>query len=355
MRDDEVTAVEHQVRDELATEALDVLAERLVLLGELRQRLGQAVRDPHLLPLQRLHELVLVVARHGQRVAGAHHAHHEAEDARGVGPAVHEVAEEHDAAALRVRGVDGPTPLVALDLVAQLPEHRLELRAAAVHVADRVEGPALVAEVVEERRDREARGGDLVHAAEHVHPAEALAAEALERPLELVVLALHDGGAERAIRAGGVPLHAHADRHVEHDRDGQHVVVPGELHEGPARLGLHVGGVDHGHQPPAEAVRGDVPERLEGGRRRALVVLVVRDEAAEDVARQHLVRAEVGAGEGRLAGSARADEQHERHAGDGQRVRGGRAGHRVAFRKRASWVGEPWTGSASPTGRISTR
>jgi hypothetical protein len=95
-----------------------------------------------------LTELVLVVARDAQGVAGADHAHDQAQHPGAVRPAVDEISDEHRPATVGVGGVDRPALLVADELVAELGEQLLELGAAAVDVADDVERAGVVAPVV---------------------------------------------------------------------------------------------------------------------------------------------------------------------------------------------------------------
>ena len=63
-----------------------------------------------------------------------------------------------------------------------------------------------------------------------------------------------------------------------------------------AGLGLHVGGVDDGEPAGRQPLAGDEVQHLERGRRGGLVVLVVGDQAAAEVAGDHLGRPEVRAG-----------------------------------------------------------
>jgi hypothetical protein len=166
-------------------------------------------------------------------VSRAHHAHREAQHAGGIGSAVDEVAEEDHASALGVHGVDGSALGVAHELVAELCEQGFEFGAAAVHIADGVEGPAFLAPVVEQGLAHEPRLGHLLLARQQVHLAEPLLAEVFQRPSQLVVLPLDHRGPERAVGALGVAFDAHALGDVEHDRHGQHIVFAGEFHEGP--------------------------------------------------------------------------------------------------------------------------
>ena len=196
---DEPAAVEDVVRDQPVEEPLDVTAELGGLRLQLGQRLGQAVGDLHVAPAQRPQQLVLVVARHAERVAGGDHAHHQAQDAGGVRAAVDEVTDEHGPPALRVRGTHRAAVGVALDEVAELAQQGLELGPAAVHVADDVERPGLVPQVVEQPGTRDAGGGDLVLGPEHVDRTEALALQAAQTTAQRVALAPEHVRAESAV------------------------------------------------------------------------------------------------------------------------------------------------------------
>ena len=77
---------------------------------------------------------------------------------------------------------------------------------------------------------------------------------------------------------------------VEHDRDRQHVVLAGQRDQRLAGLGLHVGGVDDGQPPARQPLAGDEVQHLERVVGRGLVVLVVGDQAAAEVGREHLGR-----------------------------------------------------------------
>jgi hypothetical protein len=138
------------------------------------------------------------------------------------------------------------------------------------------------------------------------------AGDLAERAAQLLALADHHAGAEVAVGAGGVALDGDLLRHVEHDRVGQHVVLPGQVDEASAGGVLDVGGVDHGAQAPGQAHADDVVQQVERGGRGRLVVLVVGDQAAAEVGGDDLRRLEVLPRERRLAAARDADEHHER-------------------------------------------
>ncbi len=78
---------------------------------------------------------------------------------------------------------------------------------------------------------------------------------------------------------------------------------------------LHVGRVHDGQPPGRQPLADDEVEQLERVRGGGLVVLVVGDQAAAEVGRDHLGRLEVLARERRLARAADADEDDEAQLG----------------------------------------
>ncbi len=393
--DHQLAVVQQVVADQVAHEGADLLAELLRLPGQLVQRLLEAVRDGDAPPAHRPAELVLVVSGHAEGVAGRDHAHHQAQHTRGVRASVDQVADEDGRPAAGVGGVDRAARRVMRDGVAEAAEQGLQLGAAAVDVADDVERAGEVAQVVVALLGDDLGGRDLGLAAQDVHLAEALALQASQRAAQLAVLPRDHVRGQLAVRAGSVPLRADARRHVQDDRDRQHVVVPGDLDELLAGLGLDVGGVHDGQPAGREPLADDVVQQFEGLGGGRLVVLVVGDQAPAEVRGDHLGGQEVLAGEAGLTGAAGTDEDDEGDVGDGQDAAGGRrlrgcrigaecvVGHRgsppsgvvvagvtaaasvtaagvtavasvVPRRKRASWVGVPTSGSSGPTDRNET-
>lgn len=246
-------------------------------------------------------------------------------------------------------------------------------------VTDDVEGAGEVAEVVVSALQDDFGAVGLLLGAQDVHLAEALALQSAQRTAQLAPVALDDvAGHVRAVGPLRVAREADLLGQVEHDGDGQHVVLPGQLNELLAALGLHVGGVDDGEPSGREALARDVVQDVEGVTARALIVLVVGDEAAAEVRGDDLGGLEVLAGEGGLARSAGADEHDEGEVGHRQRARG--TGHAafasfvfpsffssfsapdsspvVSFSvdivNTAICVGGPTSGSSGPTGTNAT-
>ena len=115
------------------------------------------MRHLHLRALQGPHQLVLVVAGHGKGVAGLDHSHRQPQHPRGIRAPVDQIAQEDHPPPGRVGRVDRPPGVVASEQVAQPLQQRLEFGPAAVHIADDVERPVLVAKVVQQRLPDDAR------------------------------------------------------------------------------------------------------------------------------------------------------------------------------------------------------
>jgi hypothetical protein len=336
------------VRDQSVQEALHAGAELLRFAAELGQRLGQPVGHLDVAAPQGPQQLVLVVARHAERVAAGDHAHHQPQDPRRVGPAVDQVTEE-DRTPPRVMGPDRASLAVPADRVAELAEQPLKLGPAAVHVADHVERPGLVPQVVVQPRPRDPHVGDLV-APQRVDRAEPLALQPLQPAAQLVVLAADDIGAEGPVGTGRIARDAHVLRNIHNDRHREHIVLTGNRDELPARPGLDVGGVHHGQPPRLQPFPDDVVQQLERVRRRGLVVLVVGHQSAAEVRRDHLRRPEVGGPEGGLPGAGHPDQHDQAQLGNCQLT-----GHEAtALPNTAICVGGPVSGSSGPTGRYRT-
>ena len=118
-----------------------------------------------------------------------------------------------------------------------------------MNIADDVERAVLVPLVVPQRHPLDGGRFDLFGALQHEDVAEAFPSEATERPPQLRLLLADDVGAEVAVVREPVALLADRLGQVQHDGDRQAVVLPGQLDQRLAGLGLDVGGVDD-RQPP---------------------------------------------------------------------------------------------------------
>jgi hypothetical protein len=216
-----------------------------------------------------------------------------------------------------------------------------------VDIADDVEGAVVVPFVVPQRNTLDRRRIDRLGRIEDVDVPEALAPQPAQPTTKLALLTANHMRPETAIGTRLVPLHADPLSQAEHDRHGEDVVPACELDQRPPSLGLHVRGVDDREPAAGQPLPDDVVEELErivGG---VLRVLVVGDEAAAEVGRDHLGREEVRMPEGGLARSGDADQDDERKLGDLERFA------HVAVNT-AIWVGAPSSGSSGPTGRNRT-
>jgi len=151
------------------------------------------------------------------------------------------------------------------------------------------ERAVLVPLVVPQRRPLHRGGIDLFGAFQHEHVAEALPTETPEGPAKLRLLLRTTWGpkarsSRRRFLSWTDPL-----GEVQHDGDGEAVVLPGEVDERLAGLGLDVRGVDDRQPPQGEPLGGDEVQDLEGVVRRRLIVLLVADYRTAGVRRQNLV------------------------------------------------------------------
>ena len=243
-----------------------------------------------------------------------------------------------------------------------------------MHVADDVERPGLVAQVVEEPGSGHQCGADLCLRPQNVYTPEAFAFQSAHPAAQLITLPADHVRAERPVRPDRVPAYTNVLGQVKYDRYRQDVMLPCQVEQVLAALLLHVGRVDNGDASRGEPFPGDVVHDIEGVLACRLVVLVVGDQTTAEIARDHLGRGEVVAGERRLASTARAHEHDQAqfwHIDDASSSRRLRLllAHRVladpvlaptdtrssasasARLKTAIWVGEPTSGSSWPTGR----
>ena len=260
---------------------------------------------------------MFVVAGHAQRVPRCHHAHHQAQHPRGVRTAVDQIAQEHGLPPVAA-SIDRPPLRVPHQVVTQFAQQDLEFGAAAVDVADHVERPGLVPPVAVQPGAGDRHVRDLLDPPQGVHRAEALPLQATQPAAELVTLPPDHLRPEIPVRAGRIAVQTHPLRHVEHDRDRQHVVLAGQRDELLARLRLHVGGVDDGQSAGGQPQARNVFEQLERQRSCRLVILVVGHQPAAEVAGNHLGRAKMGAAERRLARPADADQHHQAELRNGE-------------------------------------
>ena len=129
---------------------------------------------------------------------------------------------------------------------------------------------------------------DLLGRLQHEDVPEALLPQPAERPPQLRLLVADDVGAEVPVGPQPVPFLADSLGKVEHDGHRQAVVLPGQLDQRLAGLGLDVGGVDDRQPAQGQPLAGDEVEHLEGVVGDGLVVLVVADHRPAGVGREDL-------------------------------------------------------------------
>jgi hypothetical protein len=110
-----------------------------------------------------------------------------------------------------------------------------------------------------------------------------------------------DVAAEIAVGTGLVPIAANSLLQIEDDCNRKAMILARESYQRLPRFGLNIGRVDHGQAAGGKPFAGNELKHLEsifGGR---LVVLVVADQPAAEIGRQHLGRFEMTASKGRFA------------------------------------------------------
>ena len=340
MGDHELPLVQDDVADQLIEEVADLSPELIGLGFELVQGVGQAVRDLDVSSLQLSHELDVVVARQADRRARLGHGHHESEDRGRVWATVAVVTDE-----------DRPAPIGRGDLdavvghvIAEFAEQFGQLGVATVDVADHVKRAMLGTAVGPQRSTLDLGRRHLAGRSENPHSPKPLPLQALQGLVQFGALVTDHVPSE--VATGPSPVALLADRlwHVEHDRDGEQVVLLGQLDQRTARRTLNVRGIHDREAGLREATTGDELQHGEcvgGGR---LVVLVIGHQPAAEIRRDHLRRGEMRAGERALAAARGPDQDHEARVGkvDPQR------------RNTAICVGGPTSASSGPTGRKRT-
>ena len=171
---------------------------------------------------------------------------------------------------------------------------------ATVDIADDVERAVIGSPVVPQRLALEAGRFDLLLPLEDVDAVEALPPQPAHGATQLRLLVAQDVGAELAVGPRCVALRTDTLGDVEDDGHREHVVLLGQLEDLPARLDLDVGGVDDGEPARLKPLGRNEVQHVVGGIGCLLVVLVVADEPAAEVRRDHLGGEEVLRCEARL-------------------------------------------------------
>ena len=291
VRHGELAVVEHVMTHQTVDERRDAFVEGSGLLLQLREGRIETVREPNVPTAQFAQQLDLVVAGHAQGDAALHRVHGQTETVDHPRAAIDEIAQEDQPPTLGMRQYEALA--VAVDGVTELAEERAKFVKAAVHVADDVERPGVVAPVGPQFLPYYFDVVDFVLGLQPEPVAESLAPETLDRPSQQACLVADHVRPEIAVATRSVALLADPLRQLKNDRDSECVVLACEAHEGRAVFGTYIGRVDHGQASACETLAGDELDELEGVLRGCLAVGVVADEAAAGVGRDHLGGREV--------------------------------------------------------------
>ena len=328
--DHQTSFVQHEVSHQAVEESLDFLQEFWRLLGQLLQSLGQSVGEAHILAPQLAYQPHIVISWHTERLARAHHVHHEPQHVGSARSAVHQVAQK-----------DGP-PVGSR--ITQQSQQLEQLVKAPVHIADDVERAQLIAPVGPERHAGKRDRIHFLRAGQTEDLPDSLALHPPQASAQQRRVPGYHVAPEAPVRTLCIAFVAKVGRKVKNDRYDHRVVLAGQLYQGGAMLRIHVGRVDHGQSAQGQTLREHEVKRLECWRGERLVVLVVTDQSAEEVGAEHLGRLEEAAGKSRFAAPRWADQQHQAEVGQLDI-------HRL---NTAICVGAPRSGSAGPTGRKHT-
>ena len=143
MRCDQLAVIEDVVTHEVIEKVAHLLPELGGFCFELRDGVGETMRELDVAAPKLAHQLHVVVPRDTVGRLRLDHGHRDLEDLRDPRAAVHEVAEEYGLPSGRV-----PPHSALVYSVSELREQLLQLVATAVHVADEVERPVVGLAVV---------------------------------------------------------------------------------------------------------------------------------------------------------------------------------------------------------------
>jgi hypothetical protein len=174
--------------DESIDESGQFSGERVALFFGNRfhfgKRIGQTVRNLHVLAAKFAEKFHVVVAGHTEGIARGNHVPHKTERIDDSRTTVDEVANEDRLAAFWMGVVDARPARARffhrLALVAKLNKQFFQLVAASVHVTDEIERAVLVSLVVPKGRPLDGGGVDLLRRLHHENVPEALTLQSLD-------------------------------------------------------------------------------------------------------------------------------------------------------------------------------
>lgn len=342
MGDGELAAVEPIMTAKIREESFCALAELGGLLRELIDRLLKPMADCDLSAFEPARQFAIMIALHDIGDARLLRLHGDAQHARHIRPAIDEIADEDQLAAMR--GRDGDRIAFARDDIAERCDQQPQFVDAAMHVADHIEGADIVALVGPHRAALDGGRLDRLDRGQLPDLPKAFIGEAAQAATNLLNHALRHAGPEIAIRPRLVTLDADIEARIDDDRHWQRVPAPRELDPGLAIGGAHIGGVDHREPAVLQPFLGDCGNEREGVGRGRLVGLVVADETAAIVRGDHLRRFEPARREARFSCARRADQHDEAEIGN---VQEGRE-RRIHLENTATCVTGPRSGCSSP-------
>src|SRR5580765_3699663 len=155
----------------------------LVIGLELAQRIFQTVRDLDFFTPDCAHELDVMIAGNTESFAGFYHFLYQPDDLRNLRAAIHEIAHKDGPSSFRM-----VVNAIRIFCIGQLLEQLYKLVIAAVNIADDVERPVLMFQVVPERLARDLNSVNFFRRGEVKHMAETFTLQAAKRATEILCL-----------------------------------------------------------------------------------------------------------------------------------------------------------------------
>jgi len=151
--------------------------------------------------------------------------------------------------------------------------------------------------------------------------AKPFALQITQRTAKLLALLPHDVRAEIAFGPLLIPLLAKLLRKVEHNGNGQAMVLAGKSYERLSRFRLHVCGINHRELACRQPLRRNEVQYLERLFSCRLIILIIGYKAPAKIGRKHLGRFELLPGKRRFSAARRADQNDQRKLRDGDNLR----------------------------------
>ncbi len=289
MSDHQFAAIQYVMTDELIEELLDRLPELVRLPSELLERFRKAMFDLNVLTRKGSHQLVVMISGDTDGVSRCNQIHREAEDCRCLGTSVDEISEKDELPwnSILKRRLDIACSLGFTrdrsDSPVELLEEFDKFVVTAMHIADDIERPMFMLEVIPEPLSYQRRVGTFLRCSQGEDMSKPFAEQSSKFSLHGSALIANHMRTKIAIGSRGVSIVTDFLGGIDDDCNGQTVKFASELYQGLTVLGPDVGRIDDGQQSACEAFAGQIVKDFKCVARRFLIILIVRDPTSERV------------------------------------------------------------------------